>query len=201
MFSIMTIASSTTKPTEIVNAIKRDVVEAVAEAVHDGERRQQRQRHRQARDHRRPQRAQKHEDHQDDENDRQHHRELDVVHRGADHQRAVGDQVDMHRRRHRLHQLRQCLLDRLDDLHRVGPGLALDRQALGRLAGEPGAGARVLHAVDDIGDIAEAHRRAVSPGDDDVAKTGGVEDLVVGVERNGAVRTRKLPFGRLTVAA
>ena len=70
----------------------------------------------------------------------------------------------------------------------LAPGLALDRQTLGRLAVEPGAGALVLHAVLDLGDVAEPDRRAVAPGDDDLAEPGGVENLVVRVERDGLVR-------------
>ncbi len=43
-------------------------------------------------------------------------------------------------------------------------------------------------AVDDLADVVEPHRRAVAIGDDDVAKAGGVEELVVGVEGDGLVR-------------
>ena len=79
-------------------------------------------------------------------------------------------------------------LDRVDELDRVGAGLPLNRQALGRLVVEPGADALVLHRVDDVGDVLEPHRRAVAPGDDDLAKAGGVEQLIVGVEGEDLVR-------------
>ena len=94
----------------------------------------------------------------------------------------------MQARRNRLLQFRQQVLDRIDHLYRVGAGLALDRQALGLLALEPGVGAQILHRILDVGDVGEPHRRAVAPGDDDLAEAIGVEQLVVGVERDRPMR-------------
>ncbi len=100
----------------------------------------------------------------------------------------------MHRRRDRLLQLWQDLLDRIDHLDRVGPRLALDRQPFGRFALEPGALTIVSHPVDNIGDVAETNGRAVAIGDDHVAEAGGVENLVVGVERDGLMRAFEIAF-------
>ena len=72
MFSSMTIASSTTKPTDERERHERQVVEAVAEQVHRGERADDRRRQREARDDRGREVAQEEEDHQHDEHDRQH---------------------------------------------------------------------------------------------------------------------------------
>ena len=78
MFSIITIASSTTNPVEIVRAIERQVVQAVAEQVHRAEGADERQRHRDARDDRRGERPQEQEDHHHDQRDDEHQLELDV---------------------------------------------------------------------------------------------------------------------------
>ena len=69
MFSIITMASSTTKPVEIVSAISDRLFEAVAEQVHDAERADERERHGDARDDRRAQVAQEHEDDEHDQPD------------------------------------------------------------------------------------------------------------------------------------
>ena len=50
---------------------------------------------------------------------------------------------------------------------------------------------RFARRIDDFGDIAEPHRRAVAIGDDDVAKARGVENLVVGIEGDHPMRTRE----------
>ena len=68
---------------------QRQVVEAVAEQVHRGERADDRRGQRQARDDRRREVPQEQEDHEHDEHDREQQRELDVVHRLADRLRAV----------------------------------------------------------------------------------------------------------------
>ena len=51
----------------------------------------------------------------------------------------------------------------------VGAGLALHVDDDGRLAVVPGADLGVLQPVDDVGDVAQQHRRAVAIGDDDRA--------------------------------
>ncbi len=106
---------------------QRDVVETVADNVHDPECREQRQWHGHARDHGRPQRPQEQEDNEDDEADRQHHRKLHVVDRSADDQRAVGNQVDMHRGRDRLQKVRQ---QRQDSVHRIADVLDANRRTV-----------------------------------------------------------------------
>ena len=63
---------------------QRQIVEAVAEQVHDAEGADQRERNDDARDQRGAQITQEQEHHHDHQRDRDQHRELDVVHRGAD---------------------------------------------------------------------------------------------------------------------
>src|SRR6195256_6645881 len=95
----------------------------------------------------------------------------------------------MYGRRDRFLQLRQQALDRIDHLNRVGAGLALDRQTFRRLTLEPSVGTQVLNRILDGGDTAEPHRRPIAPGDDDGTETVGIEDLVVGVERDRLMRS------------
>ena len=61
-------------------------------------------------------------------------------------------------RQHRLH-----VVDRLDD---VGAGLAEQDDENGRLAVRHAEIAHILDAVGDLGDVGQAHRRAVAIGDD-----------------------------------
>ena len=69
-------------------------------------------------------------------------------------------------------QLRQERLDAIGDLDDVGARLALhvddDRPRL--LVPGPAGELRVLDAVDDVGDVGEADRRAVLVGDDERRK-------------------------------
>ena len=62
-------------------------------------------------------------------------------------------------------------LTRVDDLDRVRVRLALDREDDRPVALEPRGLPVVLDAVDDVRDLAEAHRRAVPPRDDRAAGT------------------------------
>ena len=70
--------------------------------------------------------------------------------------------------RHLGAELRQPGLDRVDDRHRVGVGLALDREHDRAVVVEPARDLVVLDAVDDVGDLVELDRRAVAIGDDDL---------------------------------
>ena len=91
MFSIMTIASSTTKPVAMVSAISDRLSRLKPSEIHRRQRADQRQRHRQAGDEGRRQVAQEQEDHQHDQHDRERQLELDVGDRGADGGGAVGE--------------------------------------------------------------------------------------------------------------
>ncbi len=156
MFSIITIASSTTKPVAMVSAISvRLLIEKPARYITPNV----------------PtsdsgtatlgmtvaeQAAQEQEDHHHHQRDREQQLELHVVHRRADGDRAVGQHRDVDRGGQRRLQLRQQLLDAVDDLDHVGAGLALDVDDDRRLLVRPGGEARVLGAVDDVGDVGRA---------------------------------------------
>ena len=63
-------------------------------------------------------------------------------------------------------ELRQQRLDAVDDRDDVGAGLPLDVDDDGRRLVHPRRLLDVLGAVDDVGDVGQAHRRAVAVGDD-----------------------------------
>ena len=111
MFSIMTIASSTTKPVAMVSAISdrllrlkpsRYITPNVPTSDSGTDRLGMMVAARA---------AQEEEDHQHDQHDRERQLELDVVHRGADRRGAVGQHRHVDRRRQRRLQLRQQRLD------------------------------------------------------------------------------------------
>ena len=80
---------------------QRQIVEAVAQHVHDRESADKRQRHGDARDYCRPQAAQENEDDRHDESDGEQQRKLNVGDGGADRLRAVAQYLDLHCRRDR----------------------------------------------------------------------------------------------------
>ena len=75
---------------------QRQIVEAEAHRVHDGEGAEQRNRHDGARDERGAPIAQEHQDHQHHERDGEEQRELDVEYRGPDGGRTVADNLHLH---------------------------------------------------------------------------------------------------------
>ena len=64
---------------------------------------------------------------------------------------------------------RQQVLDAVGDLDGVGAGLALDGEndgaAVAFVRVEPGRGLIVFHAVDDVAEFFQPHRRAAAVGD------------------------------------
>ena len=71
--------------------------------------------------------------------------------------------------------------DRLND---VGAGLTLDCENDRAAVVVPAGDEIVLRRADGVSDVANAHRRAVAVGDDEVVIGAGVEQLIVGVERD-----------------
>ena len=79
-------------------------------------------------------------------------------------------------------QCRHQRADRVDDLHRVGAGLALNRDEDRASRALIGPGLVVLHAVEDARHLVEAHRRAVAVGDHDRPVPGRGHQLAVGLD-------------------
>ncbi len=167
MFSIMTMASSTTKPVPMVSAISDrlssekpqnhmtpkvaisetgSATPAMMVARID---------------------AQEQQHHQHHQDDAQTERELHVAHGGADGAGAVVHDGQLDAARDGALDARQLGLDALHRLDDVGAGLAEYVDDDGRGALVPAADLGVLQAVDDLGHVLEQHRRVVAVGDDD----------------------------------
>ena len=175
-------ASSTTKPVEIVSAISDRLSRLKPSRYIDAERADDRGRHRDARDRRRPHAAQEREHDQNDQRDGDDQRLLGVVQRLPDGLRAVdGDrQVDIARQRR--DQARQLGPDAVDGLDDVRARLARQDHRDAGLAIDQAGVSQVLDRIEDLGDVGEPDRRAVAVGDHQIAILGRVRRLIVGVD-------------------
>ena len=79
--------------------------------------------------------------------------------------------IDLDGRRDRGLQHRQHRLDPVDGVDDVGAGLALDCQDDRALLVVPAGDQVVLRPVDGLADVADAHRRAVAVGDDQIGRS------------------------------
>ena len=92
-------------------------------------------------------------------------------------------------------QLRQNLLDGVDDGDGVGAGLPLDIENHRRRQIHPGGLLGVLHAIDHVGDIFDEDWRAIAVGHHNVAIIAGAGDLVVGVDLVVLARAIEVALG------
>eukprot|EP01022_Parablepharisma_sp_SALTPOND_P004196 TRINITY_DN118_c0_g1_i13.p1 TRINITY_DN118_c0_g1~~TRINITY_DN118_c0_g1_i13.p1 ORF type:complete len:2030 (+),score=744.92 TRINITY_DN118_c0_g1_i13:50280-56369(+) len=178
---------------------QRQVVDREAGQVHDREGPHQRQRHRYAGDDGGRHVAQEHEDHHHHQGNGQHQGELDVFDRGADGLGTVDQGIDVDGGRNGGTQARHGGLDAAHGLDYVGTGLLGDGQhdgaaigdavvaAGGRTGEGPGGDLVVLGAVHGHADVLDADRRAIAPGQDHVIPLIGLEQLVVGIDREALV--------------
>src|ERR1051326_8257579 len=97
-FSMTTIASSTTNPVEIVNAVTAE--------IHHTKRTDQRNGYDYGGNQRRAWTAQKHEDDDDDQTNRNHQRAFDFTHRSPDRRCLVRHDAEIDRRWNRRFELR-----------------------------------------------------------------------------------------------
>ena len=130
--------------------------------------------------------------------------DLDVLDRGADAGGAVGQHVDLAAiAGSAACSSGSCFLIASTVRDHVGARLALhvedDRRAQLAAPAGPGAEPRVLGALDHLRDVDQAHRRAVLVGDDQVLVVVGGEQLVVGVDRVGALRAVEAALGAVGV--
>ena len=183
---------------------QREVVEAVAEAVHHREGADHRHRQRQARDDRGGQVAQEEEDDQHDQHQRQQQRELHVLDRVADGLRAVVEDVRVRPRpgscgRSRSSMRAHVLRRPAPCSCRAGAGSAsmMARCAL-EPARRPGCSAR--RPRPRRGRAARTGA-AVAPGHDQRAEVVRVLQLAVGLHGRRAVRAPQDAGGQVHVAA
>src|SRR5208282_3913587 len=175
---------------------QREIVEAEIEQVHGCERAEQRQRHRHGGNERRPEIAQEQQYHQHYQHDRQHQREFHVLHGGADGGGAAELHTDVDRRRNPRRQAGQQLLHLVDDLDDVGARLLEDSQENAALAVLVAGDGAVGFGVDRLADIADPDRAAIAVGEHDVVERLGVDDLIVGRDREAGSRRIDGPLRR-----
>ena len=96
-------------------------------------------------------------------------------------------------------ELRQERLHPVGDLDDVRARLALHVEDDGALVVGPAGELRVLDAVDDVGDVGEAHRRAVRVGEDQRPEAVGLVELIVGRERVVLARAVEVALGLVDV--
>ena len=113
----------------------------------------------------------------------------------------IVERLDAHRCRElRLH-LRDGLLDRGRDGDGVRARLALNGEHDRARAVEPARHLAVLHAIDHLTDVLQAHRRAVAVGDHHGRERLGGQELAVRIDDVGLVRAPEGARGQVHVAA
>ena len=194
-----TMASSTTKPVEMVEGHEREVVEGEAAEVHDGAGADEGDGHGDGGDEGGANVAQEEEDDEDDEDDGDDEGELDVVHGGADGGGAIEDGDEVLAGGDGGLEGGQCGLDAVDGGDDVGAGLAEDEHVDRGLAVEEAGLADGLLRVDDVGDVLKADGAAVVVADDEGLVELGLRDLVVGDDVGGLGAVRDLSLGGVGV--
>ncbi len=169
------------------------VVDRKIERVHRRAGADERNRHRERGNDRCRDRAQEQEDHQHDQADRYDQRLLHVGDRLADRDGAVVEHFHADRRRDRRAVLRQARAHGIHHRHRVGIGLALDRQHDRTVVVEPARDLVVLDAVDDARDLVKVDRRAVAVGHHDLAIFLRLGHGAGGGERHALLRPVERP--------
>ena len=158
---------------------QRQVVEAVAEAVHQGEGAGHRNGQRQRRNGGGRQIAQEEQDDEDDQKAGDEQGELHVVDALADRNAAVVERGHFNGCRQLFLKAWQRALDGVHRFDGVGAGLALDGQHDGAFIHVPCGDSRVLDAIDRRGDLFEPQWRAIAPGDDQRPIIFGFAQLTV----------------------
>ena len=166
---------------------EREVVNRVAQQVHGGERAHDRHRQGQAGNDRRREIPQEEEDDEDDQEDGEEQGEFDVTHGLADGNRAVVQDVHVHRRRNLRPKRGQQLSDPVHDLDGVRARLPLDGQDDGPHAVVPTCHLVGLDAVNHLAEIPQSDGRAVPVRHDEGAIGGGVGELPRGLHVEGLI--------------
>ncbi len=180
---------------------QREVVDAVADQVHEGEGADERHRHHHAGDRGGAPVAQEQEHHQDHQGHRDHQRVLDVRHRGADGHGLVEHRGQGHVGGQQRVQLGLRLADAVHRVDHVGAGLAEDDEQRGALAVGEADRAQVLDRVAHVGHVLQADRGPVAPGHQQRAVLRRVADLVAGADLPGPLRPVDLALRPVDVGA
>ena len=199
IFSITTMASSTTNPVEMVRAISERLsrlypnryITASVPISETGTATRGNQRGAAV--------AQEDKHHHDDQADGNEQRLLDVADRSADGRGAVENDGGIDAERNGCldkRKLRSYAVDRIDD---IGAGLAVDDDHYRGLAVQIAGGPDVLHGIRHLGDVGEADSRAFAITDHQRLVVGRQRDLVVGQDVRGHDAIGDLAFGKVGV--
>ena len=176
------------------------VVEAEIHAVHDRKGGNDRHGQGQTGDDGGRQIAQEKKDDQHHKKDRQHEGELHFGHGFADGLGTIIKDVHGDRGRHLPLQFGQEGADGVHHFHGIGPGLALHGQGdAGRAVIAPGQLLVLLHAVDDLPDVAQAHGRAVPVGHHHIPEGAGILQLARSLDGLRPPRPVQRTGGQLAV--
>ena len=162
-----------------------EVVEAVAQQIHDAEGTDQRERDGDTGDDGRGKTAQEQKDDQHHQHDGEHQLEFHIGYRGANGGRPVGQDRHLDRGGKRGLQPRHQRLDLVDHCDDVRARLTLHIQDHRRDVVHPGGLLDVLGLVDDVCDIGQEHRRAIAIGYYQRLINLGGEQLIIGADGVG----------------
>ena len=180
---------------------QRQVVNRKIEEHHHREGADQRQRYGNAGNNRRRNVAQKDVDNHHHQGDGQHQFKLGIADRRADIGGAVGKHLHFNRFRQAFGELRQHLADAVGGRDNIRPRLALDVHDDRPLIVGPCSEPAVFSALFHGGNVAEANRRAVLPGDNQAAIILRRLHLIVGGEGNRPRRAVEATLRRIDVSA
>ena len=161
---------------------EREVVDAVAQQVHDAEGAGQRNRHGDRRQQGGAQVAQKSKHHHDHQPEGNGQGALNLFDGGANRGRAVHHHVDIDGRRNGSAQLRQQGAHVVHGIDHVGAWRLGQDHDHGLATIGQTVVAHVLHRIGDVGDIAHLHGIAAGDADNQRCVVGGFEGLVVGAQ-------------------
>ena len=184
------------------------IIQAEMQREHHGGGAQQRQRNHRAGDQGGADVEQEQEDHQHHQGDRDQQGDFHIRHRGADGLGAVHQDIDVDAGRDIGLQARQRGADLVDRVDHIGAGRLEDHQqdALSALHGgiaialagiDPGADLVVLDAGEGLADVLDAHRRAVLIAHHQIVPWPGIQNLVIGIDGEIALRSHDRALGRI----
>ena len=183
MFSSTTIASSMTMPTISTSASIVTLLSVKSSAAIMPKVEIDRRRDGDGGDDRRAPVAHEREHDQAGEDAAEDEVDVDLVQRRVDVRRLVADDLERDAGRQARADALEVGLGRLDHLDGVGAGLPADLEHDGRHAVQPRERALLLGAVLGAADVADADRRAVARGDDQVVELLGVGEAAHRAQR------------------
>ena len=128
-------------------------------------------------------------------------RDFDVPQRDPYRGRAVDREIDVDRRRDRCPQLRHQRLHALDHPDDVGAGLPVHDHHDRQLAVGKAQIAQVLHRIEYLADVGQAHRRAVAVGDHQRFVVRRLDGLIVGIDLVALDPDVDAPLGTVGIGA